>query len=318
MKRINIIFIKLRFLYASNKQQKAPCWRKRVRVASASVPALASAYKFRFGKKEFQDELGLNFYDFGFRNYMPDIGRWGCVDNMSEKYLSASPYHYAGNNPVLFYDVDGNEFTKAAWEWVKQLVADINSRQESNNKDIANYTANNSELEATRGETATLAASDQVYDVENDSNGTEKDALGNSSTTNQTYYNTSNDRVTITVSSGTNLGLFSHELKHAFQFETGQTSLSFNKKPVVNFLHDAWDEVAAYERGQLFGQRENINSPEDLVSKGLYSGLQMGPNSIYNHKYDLTNPSVQNQLNEIALRKQQAFRINSTTYNGKR
>lgn len=113
-------------------------------------------------------------------------------------------------------------------------------------------------------------------------------------------------------------GLFSHELKHAFQFETGQTSLSFDKKPVVNFLHDGFDEVEGYQRGQLFGQKENINTAADLASKQLYNGLQTGPVSIHNYSGGRMMTSNNAALNYLAKQKQQAFRINNTTYNGKR
>lgn len=108
--------------------------------------------------------------------------------------------------------------------------------------------------------------------------------------------------------------MFSHELKHAYQFETGQTSLSFDKKPVVNFLHDGWDEVSGYARGSLFGEKNNIRYPENL--EGIYSGLQSGPTSIHNHRYNLLELS-KFELNSLAKNKKQAFRVNNTTYNGK-
>ncbi len=66
-------------------------------------------HNYGFGGKEEQDELGLDWIDFGARNYDASLGRWMNIDPLSEKYYDKSSYISSLNNPVFFVDPNGQE-----------------------------------------------------------------------------------------------------------------------------------------------------------------------------------------------------------------
>lgn len=74
-------------------------------------------FQYKNNGKEFQDEMGMNWYDYGARNYDPAIGRWMNIDPLAEVSRKFSPYAYALDNPVYFIDPDGMRAI-AGDEWV--------------------------------------------------------------------------------------------------------------------------------------------------------------------------------------------------------
>ncbi|MEQ6123697.1 DUF6443 domain-containing protein [Pseudotenacibaculum sp. MALMAid0570] len=67
----------------------------------------STAQKFGFGGKELNEELGLEWMDFGARNYDASLGRWMNLDPLAELLMTHSPYNYAFNNPIFFTDPTG-------------------------------------------------------------------------------------------------------------------------------------------------------------------------------------------------------------------
>jgi hypothetical protein len=226
----------------------------------------------------------LNWYDYGARNYDPSYGRWMSPDPLSEEYYSLSPYVYCANNPVRYIDPNGMEIKdpdKIVENQKKQLnqaITDIkgfvkNGMVSSEIGDML-IGVNNTAL----SEISTLEKSDQVYTVFNDTGSAE----GGMS------YNLASGEVRIGI--GTNdKGLIGHELKHAFQFEKGKTSM-FADNSQFGSLYDVGDETEAYNRERsLNGGMMYFTDPKmvwknsDVLTFGktmtppAYQGLPSGP-----------------------------------------
>ena len=113
----------------------------RAELVQAGSRTPQSSYKYKYGSKELQEDLGFNVYDYGWRRYMPDLGRWTQIDplfndlkfstdnlssdsdDIADLYLAIindskvgggifntdnlNPFTYGYNNPLSFTDPDG-------------------------------------------------------------------------------------------------------------------------------------------------------------------------------------------------------------------
>ncbi len=81
-------------------------------ISSKAAGGLDNNYKYNgkeLQKQEFADGSGLEWMDYGARMYDGQVGRWGVVDQLAQKYKSATPYCISLNSPIVVKDVDGRD-----------------------------------------------------------------------------------------------------------------------------------------------------------------------------------------------------------------
>jgi len=62
---------------------------------------------YLYNGKEWNEDLGLDWYDYGFRYYDASIGRFTGVDPIAEQFPWVSVYNYAENSPIANIDLWG-------------------------------------------------------------------------------------------------------------------------------------------------------------------------------------------------------------------
>jgi RHS repeat-associated core domain len=69
---------------------------------------------YKYNGKELDRQLGLDMYDYGARHYDAALARWFTVDPLAEKYPHLSGYVYCFNNPINYFDPDGQQGRRSA------------------------------------------------------------------------------------------------------------------------------------------------------------------------------------------------------------
>ena len=73
---------------------------------------------FLYNGKEMQDELDVNWMDYGARMYDAAIGRFMVKDRFAHKYYPLSPYSYTANNPINMIDINGDSIAVKGYNYV--------------------------------------------------------------------------------------------------------------------------------------------------------------------------------------------------------
>lgn len=79
-----------------------------------------------FQGQRFDDELGLNWVQFKWRNHDPQIGRFVEIDPLSEKYVYNSTYAFSENKVIAHVELEGleSEFFNAVMSWALPRTAE--------------------------------------------------------------------------------------------------------------------------------------------------------------------------------------------------
>jgi len=218
-------------------------------------------------------KIRVSWYDYGFRYYDPQIGRFTTSDPMAFKYSALSPYCYVANNPIKAIDPDGREI----------VIVGGNQEQVYNDLAIIYATPMGRQI------IDALQKSSQVYKIDG-SAWFATNSRYNENRNKLTYYQ--GDAKNIDGTSFRSYDILGHELYHAYQDENNQIEgylrLGIEKGAVKfeNYMREFYKEGAGSQRlkysgNNLFEVNEstsyNTNGQKgDVKSVKTYVEINMG------------------------------------------
>ena len=93
--------------------------------------------RHKYNGKKLDRMHGLDWYDYGARDYDAVVPMWTSVDPLCEKYYHVSPYVYCGNNPIIaidpngcdsiYYNQDGKELYHCGEDFTSTTIYAVNT-----------------------------------------------------------------------------------------------------------------------------------------------------------------------------------------------
>ena len=121
-------------------------------------PNLLETYKYKFQGQEHQDEFGLNWDSFKWRNSSPDLGRFWVIDPLAEKYVHNSPYAFSENRVIDAVELEGLEAVQT--KDLERNRTDVEVRFKTSNS-TSQYPLTNEDINA--GVRNTITQSEKAY-----------------------------------------------------------------------------------------------------------------------------------------------------------
>lgn len=126
------------YIYVSNETSNIPVFFDNLQLTHVHGPLIEETHYYPFGlpmvgisskalglvenrskfngkeiqNNEFYDGSGLEMYDFKYRLYDMQLGRFFNQDRLADNFAYMSPYQFCSNNPIWFREIDGLEGVK--------------------------------------------------------------------------------------------------------------------------------------------------------------------------------------------------------------